>query len=223
MFLPSPGWLSPGPMQPFVQMGENVLVRRLQRYIAYKVAFIEQLPMSGALQIDFGAVGAAATVAGVSLQTQLEMDGYEMGQFRCRLLEDMSLQVYEPQQTPRYLVKNGRARWTKISQKMDPWGVGTEICVFQDQWPYVDVTNHTAVAYTVCRASFWGYRFQVNRYVQATGPDGKLTYRAVSPLEADNSPGASFGSIREALESGIKFTAVMAEGFIGLGYERLPA
>lgn len=203
MFVPTPGWLEPGPMQPYAQIGQNLLIKVVQNYVLFRVNLIEQLPLSSPLVVNFGAIGANATLPGVSLQTPLQMDGFEIGQFRAIMLEDIDLQVYEPQNLPRFINSVGRYRWSRMAQSLDPSYSRTEIAVYQDQFPYVDVINPTNQALVAARIAFFGNRYRIQRLKDAQKADYPI-YPTINDVPAN-----------------IPFAAIMAEGFTGLGFERL--
>ena len=200
-YYPAPGFLHPGPMCPWASIGENILVKRVQKYVAYQVVWQEQVPMSSPAVVDFGAIAANASIAAQSLQTPLEMDGFELGQWRGMILDDLSLQVYEPQNLPRFLAKNIRARVSARGQQLDPWCSQFELGVFQDEFPFVDVFNNRDYAITVARVAFFGFRHRVVR------------------VRRDGVELPGYNSVNEVPQT-LRFTAVMAEGFVGTGFER---
>lgn len=206
MFVPRPGMLEPGPMQPYATIGQNLLIKVVQNYVLFRVNLVEQLPLSSPMVVNFasgGAIAANSTTPGVSLQTPLQMDGFEIGQFRAIFLEDFDLQVYEPQNTPRFINSVGRYRWSMMAQSVDPDYARTEIAVYQNQYPYVDVINPTAVALNMARIAFFGNRYRIERLKDAQGQQ----YPA-------------FATIGEVPTS-VPYQAIMAEGFTGLGFERI--
>lgn len=212
MYLPSPGFLNPGPIQPWAGMGQNILIKRVQKFVMYEVVFMEQLPMSSPFIVDFaslngGSIGANTTVAAQSLQTPEEMDGTEFGQWRCLFLEDFNLQFYETQNLPRFLAKNARGRWGKKMQKLDPYQAMTEHGVFQDEYPFVDVINNRDYALTTARIALYGFRYRVTRK-KVPGANGQIAQLA--PMD----------TIEEVDRLKLPYVAVMAEGFIGTGFER---
>lgn len=221
MFLPSPGFLKPGPMQPYAQIGQNILVKYVQNFVYFKVRWLEQLPLSRSLSVDFASSGtinvnggpngsnpfaAATTVQGISLQYPLQMDGLELGQFRVVLIDDLELAMYEPQNLPRFVNSVGRYKITKMAQTLraNQYNENTEFAVIQDQYPYVDVTNPQAYAKNQLRAGFYGFRYRIERLTDSNG----------NQIPA-------YGTIEAAIAKNIPAAAVMAEGFVGAGYERL--
>lgn len=195
------GFLQPGPMAPWARIGDNILVKRVQKYVLYKVLFEEQIPYSSPMIIDLiansspvvASIAGNATLPAQSLQVPLEMDGWELGQFRVKILSDIELQVYEPQNLPRFFIKQARARFSKLGQVNDPYQAQSELAVFQDEYPYVDVINPRDYTIVQARVAFYGYRYRL------------------AQLDAVN-------GINEIKDTA--FTAVMAEGFVGTGYQR---
>lgn len=202
-YWPTAGFLNPGPIQPWARIGDNMMIKVLQNFALYRVVFVEQLPPSSPLMASFGAIAANSTLSAQSLQTQLETDGYELFQIRMNLLEDVDLQVYEPQNLPRFVVKNARAYITKKGQKLDPYGAMTEMGIYQDQYPYVDVINNRDYAYTTVRVGFYGFRYRISRLKDPATNQSYPPYNTI-----------------DALPKNLPYVAVMAEGFVGLGFER---
>lgn len=188
------GYLEAGPMSPWARMRENILIKQMQKYVLYEVSMMEAIPASNPILVNFGAIPANGSVVSQSLQTPLEMDGFELGQWRACILDDITVQVYQLQNTNRYIVKNARSRWTKFQQLIDPHCSYTELAVFQDQYPYVDVFNPGDYAYVGARIAFWGIRY-------------RLIQKGVFP-DIEQVPGT------------IPFTAVLGEGFTGVGFSR---
>lgn len=207
------GPLLPGPIAPVARLGERVVVKRVQSYYMYDVMMTESLPKGGSLVVNLLAnaqptvatIAAGVTVSTIPMQTPMEMDGYEMGQWRFRLLDDFQIRVYEPISLPRFVVKNARATISKWGQVSDPDDHQTELFVWQDEWPGFDVINPTAFTLATCRIALYGYRYRMKRTTQTNG-DGSIT---VIPAQQDLS---GFGNLA--------YTGVMGEGFAGTGFER---
>ena len=210
-YFPAPGFLNPGPIQPWAGIGQTILIKRVQKYILYEVGFLEQLPPSAPMVRDFGAIGAGTattptSLVSQSLQTPLEMDGYEFAQIRFYILDDVSVNVYQPQVLNRFVAKNARARYSRKSQVMDPNQAMTEMAVFQSDYPYFDVFNSRQYSMAVSRVAFYGYRYRIARKVNpASNDENNPFYPAYNGIdEVPNVP----------------YVAVMAEGFVGTGFVR---
>lgn len=185
-------FLQPGPITPWGKIGERLLVKRVQKFVLYLINYVEQIPLANPIVRDFGSIAANTTSAGVSLQTPLEMDGAEIAQWRIKLLDDLVLQINQPQNLPRFLAKNARSRITKWGQMFDPFDAMSEIAVFQDEYPYVDVINPTDYTQVTTRVAFYGFRYRLSEL------------QVVERIEQ--------------VQGG--YTAVMGEGFVGSGFQR---
>lgn len=172
----------PGPITPVAGVGEHILVRRVKNYYMYRVLYREGLPPSAPLMRDFGAVAAAATTAGVSLQTPLEMDDFHLGQFRVKVLEDIRLTIWQPRSIGRFQTKNIISQITKFTEIVDPCGHMTELFTFEDEWPFVDINNPTDYNLAVSRVLFYGFKYvldKVGEYTEAQLPGISQPYTAV--------------------------------------------
>lgn len=153
----------PGPITPVAGIGQNILVWRLKHYELFRVQFREGLPPSEPLMRDFGAIAAGATSAGNSLQAELEMPDFQLGQFRVYPLEDLRVTIWLPRSVGRYQVKNTVAQVTAFTPIYDPCLHTTEFFTFEDTWPYLDVMNPRALGYTLTRVVFYGFKYVLER------------------------------------------------------------
>ena len=195
------GYLSAGPIQPVAGIGEKILVRRVQNWVLYPIVYIEQIPESSPVTIDLIAnsapvvanIAAGGSLLSQSLQNPLQMDGLELGQFRIRIYDNIELQFYEPQALPRFVTMQARARFSKFGQVHDQHLSQSEIWIFQSEWPFVDVFNRCNYVITSATVGFSGLRYRL-------GPEQRISNNL-----------ADFANDR--------YTAVMAEGFIGIGFQ----
>lgn len=210
-YWPGPGFLNPGPMQPWAGIGQTILIKRVQKYILYQVGFVEQLPPSQPMVKDFGAIAAGTStvptvLSAQSLQNPLEMDGYEFAQVRFYIMDDVSLNMYQPQVLNRWVTKNTRARYSRKTQILDPYQALTEMAVFQSDYPYVDVVNSRQMSIAMARVGFYGYRYRIARKVDPARKDEQEPfYPAYNGI--DDVPN-------------VPYVAVMAVGFVGTGFVR---
>ena len=155
------GYGRPGPITPLAGVNESLLVHRQNMWFLYRVTGVEAVHPSPALIVDTGAVNAAATTRDQSLQTPLELGEFELGQFRMRVLDDVRLTLYQPRQAGRFTVKRAQATVTLASRIADPCGHLSELYVYKDEYPYMDVNNPTDSNLLITRATFWGFRYKV--------------------------------------------------------------
>jgi len=158
----------PGPITPVASIGEHVLIRRLRGYHLYRILYREGLPLSNTLTVNFGAIAAGATLASQSLQVPLELNDLQLGQFRMRVLEDIRLTIWQPRSVGRFQVKNVISNVTPFTEINDPCGHVTEIFVYEDEWPFVDVNNPTGYNLALARAQFYGFRYGLDKIGEYT-------------------------------------------------------
>jgi hypothetical protein len=149
----------PGPISPVAHVGERVVVYRTDNYYLYQVLYREGLPASAPLIRDLGAVAGGATVTGVSLQAQIEMDSNELAQLRLFVLDDIEINLWQPRANGRFKVKNALARLGLMSKIIDPDDHLSEFFVFEDEWAFADLVNPTGYARTVSRIGVYGFRY----------------------------------------------------------------
>lgn len=165
---PSP--FRPDEIAPLAYMGQNLLLRRNNKFTIFKVHELEPILPSHGIVRDFGALTTGQVLSSQSLQAQMEMDkglesagfnGDEIGQFRVRVLDDIRLTVYQRRQDPRFLTKSVRTEITLFNRIHDPSDHLTEMYVMGDDYPYVDVTNPTAYTIRTARIVLYGFRYRV--------------------------------------------------------------
>lgn len=157
----------PGPIVPLANIGQNVLIRRLNAYHLYRIRFREGVPPSAPLMNDFGAIAAGATLLGITLQPVLEMPEYQLGHFRMRVIEDIEIALLEPRAVARFDLRNVIAEVSAFTTIYDPCSHTTEFCVYEDTWPFANVTNPSDYALVVSRVVFWGFKYVLD-FIQSS-------------------------------------------------------
>ena len=147
-----------GPIEPIVLPGEIVGIWVNKVYQFYQVLYIEGIPRSDPLEIDFGALAAGAS-SGVTQLTLLEMPDKEFGQFRVIVEDDISALLYQGRADQRHKLENRVATYTRFTQLHDPCGHQGEFYVHEDNYAFMDVTNQTDYALTQSRVAFYGFRY----------------------------------------------------------------
>ena len=204
----------PGPIEPIVLPGENILTQFSTGYELYQAVYIEPLPMSPDLAINLlanisgGLAAGQSTTQKISSSQQLTMQNGELGQFRWFVGDDAQVQMYEPQANPRSVMKNAVLRIDAFTHLNDPFDPLSEFFVFEDETPYFNVTNPTGSTISFCRIFPYGFR-----YVLA-GKNGTVTgsSKALQPFER-------FSSFRAALDwrnkNRTQFIVVPVAGWTG--------
>jgi hypothetical protein len=189
-----------GPIEPVVEVGQNLLVVDRENYNLYQVAYIEPLSRSAPLIFNAGALiaGKAATV--LNTQTILDMQFGQLAQIRMRVIDDINVVVFQPQAVARQGNKNQTANINAFSAIYDPWDSLSEYYIFEDQRIFLQITNPRRYDISQARVGFYGFKYVLY------GGAGASTGGHVLPRR-------SFSSIQEAVDSGEKFTVVPIGGW----------
>ena len=154
----------PGPISPIAHIGQNILIYRLKHYELMRVLYREGIPASAPMMRDFGTIAPGITLAGQSMQAQLEMPEGQLGQFRIQCLDDIQVTIWQPRSVGLHQVKNTIAQVTAFTSIYDQDAHTTEFNVFEDTWPYFDITNPRRVATGLTsRVVMWGFKYALER------------------------------------------------------------
>jgi hypothetical protein len=151
----------PGVITPVAQIGENVVVFRLDRYYLYRVLMREGIQPSSQMIRDFGALGAGAVLLDQSLQIPLEMDDNHLAQYRWLVQDDIRVTLKQPRATSRFGTKQVVSTVTLFTPLVDPCGHLSEFFSFEDEFPFADIQNPTAYALLQTRLLFWGFKYRL--------------------------------------------------------------
>lgn len=153
-----------GPIEMVVLAGETVgLYVNNQLHFA-RVDYVEPIPRSNPLVLDFGALGAGASTAKTQLAL-IEMPTNEFGQFRMAAIDDIEVSLWQGQSDGRLRTKSRMAaisRFTALHGEEQT----TEFYVFENQWAYGVALNPTGYALVQSRLAFWGYRYVTTKLEQ---------------------------------------------------------
>lgn len=190
----------PGPIEPIVRVGENVLTVDREAYSLYTVGFIEPLILSGALVVNGGAVVAGATLPLLNTQNQLDNNYGQLSQLRARVLDDIDVTMYLPQSVARHGNLNIVATVNAFVALNFPDDEPSEIFIFENQRVFLQIRNPDTVALVQSRVMFYGIKYVL------IGPGGPSSGGHVLPFR-------TFNSITEAVQSGEKFTVIPTGGW----------
>ena len=171
-----------------------------EAYMLYQIAYIEPVPPSHPVVQDFGAILAGAFTAPTSTTAILDMTDGQLGQFRMKVLDDIVVTLMQPQAVSRFGTKNVNARINAFSARYHPDDHLSEFYVYEDDRPFLQVTNPGAVALVQARVAFYGFRYVLS------GPEGPTAGGHVTPLRR-------FANIKEATESKLPFTVMPIGGW----------
>jgi hypothetical protein len=94
------------------------------------------------------------------------MPDHEFGQFRMRVIDDVSVILFQGRADQRHKVMNTVATATRYTNVVDPCGHTTEFFVYEDNWAYMQAQNQTDYALGQSRVAFYGYRYVVEPLTQ---------------------------------------------------------
>jgi hypothetical protein len=190
----------PGPIEPVVEAGQNLLLQDRLGYYLYRVAYVEPLPRSHAIMFNGGALTAGQVLGNLNTQTQLDMQYGQLAQLRMRVLDDIDVVVYQPSATARGSNKNQIADFNAYDALYDNFDHLSEVFIFEDQRIFFQFTNPTQYPLTQSRVSVYGIKYVLY------GGQGASTGGHVLPNR-------TFDNIQDAVNSGERFTVVPIGGW----------
>ena len=203
-----PRLYNPGPIEPVVDPGQNILTQQASGYDLYRVEYVEPLTRSPQISINLAngtALVAGASTQNVSLETQLDMPSGQLGHFRFHPIDDLQYYLYEPQSLGRGTDLNQLASfnlWNALNDKHDAL---TEAFIFQQQRVYIRAYNYTNYTVNYARLVVYGFRYVLS------GSQGEAP-----PVVSQSFPSLRhFNTLADALNSGSRFTLVPIAGSAG--------
>lgn len=190
----------PGPIEPVVEVGENVLTVDRVGYDLYRVAYIEEIPLSFPLVANIGAIAAGATAAIFNPTALLDMQEGQVGQYRAQVVDDIHVVINQPQAVARFSNRNQTARLNAFLRLLDPCDHLSEFYIMGQDRIFLTVTNPTQYALVQARVSFYGFKY----VLEGQGP--AKTGEKLVPL-------AAYQSIGDARHGGQRFTVIPLGGW----------
>lgn len=158
----------PGPIETIVLPDQMVGIWVNKVYKFYRVTYIEGIPRSDPLEMDFGALAALGLTA-VTQLTLLEMPDNEFGQFRGFVIDDIAASLWQGRADGRYSTANRNGRLTRYTDMRDPCGHTTEFYVHENDFAFMQVLNPTDYALAQSRVAFYGFRYVLEDAVNEAG------------------------------------------------------
>lgn len=159
----------PGPIEPVADVGENILLVGRGAYYLYKIAYVEPLSLSFPLVVNVGAIAAGAVVNNFNTQNVLDMQDGGLAQLRAFVLDDIHVQVAQPQAVVRGANRNVTARWTAFNKLYDECDHLSEHFIASIDRPFLTVTNPTGANLAQARIAFYGFKY-ILEGGEASGP-----------------------------------------------------
>ena len=204
----------PGPIEPVVDVGQNVLLQKPSLYELFQVQYIEALPPSAPITVNLATNGLAAATSSagvstgatpISLQNQEDMNNGELFQVRFRVLDPVSVALYQNQALGRGTTLYTQAVFNLQSSFRDPHATFTEHFVYEQNRAYMIATNYLSHALGQARVELWGYRYILGGVGSSIGSRGGR----------NSVPIASYNSVDEAIKNtaGFRFTIIPVQGW----------
>jgi len=155
--------------EPLVRVGGTIITE--PKGNAYKVVYIEQ---TGIIEHDFGSIGANSTIYDQVIDS-IAMHKNELGQFRMFFVDNIVLEnIRLPLGAGRFVLKNKTGFIDNTFQStalgLDYFSQFTEIYVFEDNVPVVNVRNPSSTALTNSRIRFFGYKYVLRPTTELVEP-----------------------------------------------------
>lgn len=204
----------PGPIEPVVLPGENLLLQSQNRLELYTADYIEPLPLSEQLSLDLlqaqgvGPLAPGATTPRISSQAQLDMNVGELGQFRFFVADDAQVTLYQPQASGRNLTRNQQVAFSPYTHLYDPDDALSEFYILEQGRVFFSATNPGTVTLQRIRIFPYGFRIVLaGKRGTASGSSQSL-----SPIQ-------QFSTLQDAMDWGkknqTKFTVVPVAAWPG--------
>lgn len=156
-----------GPMSPICQINEHLAIWSEQRWLPFKVDYIEPIPRSSAYVVDLIATAGALTLAANGqiagqLLTALQTNEDELLHARWFALDDIEGMIWELSNMARFAPRGGQAGVNLFTPIYDPWLATTTFWVLGGvgaKDARIGCINLAGVAIPIARLGFFGYRY----------------------------------------------------------------
>lgn len=180
--------------EPVAKIGENLIFTPLNSYaykngrpVYYKISYIEPIP---AVYKDFGSISASSSLSNQEV-TDLYLEDYQLGQYRVIPIDDVKIEISQPQATARYTTKSYTSYVDRLTY---PENILEFFILSDDNKPYFKITNPHDWSIAKSRVKFIGWKYILVEKPVVTENDIPNAFTAI-PLEVQ----------REAPEDPIDF------------------
>lgn len=160
-----------GPISPVARINEHLGILTEGSYKYFKIDYMEPLPRSRPLMIDFVALTVSANIAAYTSLAARPVAALNPGgsdvqkeflHFRWEPIDDVEGNLFQLNNMGRFSAAQVFATVTKFSRDTDPWLAGTTFFVIGvNKEATISAYNPNAVALLRARFVFWGYRYLV--------------------------------------------------------------
>lgn len=154
-----------GPISPICKIKQNLTIWTSNKWLNYRVEYIEGLPRSSQMMVDMVALSGAATIGangtvGKSLLAILRLAESEFMHLRWEPVDDMEGILWEQSSQGRFSARAVQARVTPFTSLRDPYLATTTFWILgKDRDMNLEVRNPNPVALPLARFVFFGYRY----------------------------------------------------------------
>ncbi len=182
---------APGPMQPIINIHEVLAILTQGAYRAVEVNYIESLPLSNPLYVNFGAIAAGGQIA-KTIANILRLDDFNLLHLRMEPIDYVDVTVWELSGQTRFYTKNTVATVSPETRRYDPYLASTTFFIYgKDRDASFQINNNTGYNFTSSWVQFWGFRYL------CTEIKSRATGQLLDPMKAP---------------AGLHFTWLPAEG-----------
>ncbi len=147
----------PNSINPVALIGQNVVIHYLKQTLYRKVDFYEPIPPFQC--IDVGAVAASTTSAKNNIQNLEQWDD-EFGQFRLFTIDNVQMRIYLPAAVAKGQMRRIHVPYVDLNLPNRNSNLNlSEIFVWEDNRPAVEVINFNPVGIAASRIIAFGFRF----------------------------------------------------------------
>lgn len=152
-------WDITGHMPLHAKEKQNLGIWSMGRNNYFNVDYIEGLPIGSPAVVNYGAVGANASLALTEL-TDFDLDEHQLVQLRMFPIDPIELRVWVTRSQGKFLIRGLHARVSKMSRAFDPYMAKSEINILgRDRGAFIEAFNNNDYALGQARVMFWGWRY----------------------------------------------------------------
>lgn len=154
-----------GPISPIVKIKQNLAIWSEEKWMHWKVDYIEPIPRSSPFMVDMVAAAGATVIAANGIIAKrlvafLLMNKDELLHLRWEPLDDIDGRLYEQPAAARFNPRGGHARVSKFTAERDPYLATTTFWILgPNKDMNLEAVNPNPIAWPLARFAFFGFRY----------------------------------------------------------------
>jgi len=156
-----------GPISPIAQINEHLAVWSEQRWMPFKIDYIEPVPRSSAYTVDLLVIAGVVTLAANGLVAGqlvavLQTNENELFHARWFVIDDIEGMLWELSNMARFAPRGGQSGVNLFTPIYDPWLATTTFWVLGGvgaKDARIGCINLSGAAIPAARMGFFGYRY----------------------------------------------------------------